>query len=189
MRRFSMILAVALWLPLVHAACEEEDPAPAGTLGCQLVFRCAFHCCPPGDTECVAACKAAGAVGTAAPFDALYACAPTACTAECANHPAAPPCEECIKVRCREHLAACRLGGGTGTGGCAQFFHCTTQCPDGVEDRTGSAQSCPVDPGILCVRDCVAGVDADSIPLVNALPLCEDDDACLTALQRWLLDD
>ncbi len=169
------------------AACQGGN----GALSCMGINAC-MQCCAQNDQDCVTACMNAGSQGGQAALNGIVTCMRNSCNTECSGNDN-EACNNCLDQHCQAELDACDWE-TTGTGGCQAFMSCSNNCPQMAGQGSGNAQTCPNDPGLTCIQDCMhqtsqAGFDAYIAIVDCAYAHCQsecidnyDQNACNTCL-------
>ena len=160
--------------------CDDSDcsgdPACGATGGfsCIGLSRC-YQCCGQ-DAICQSACDADATPAAVSQLEAAYRCGQTHCSADCREGGDANACQSCMHTHCQAEADACDWG-GTGTAGCKTTFVCLLGdganqpgCPQPAE--SGTASTCPSDPGLLCYQDCFTATDQASTELLFDMSNC-----------------
>lgn len=128
-------------------------------LNCYEIFKC-LECCPTNDRACLMACYNAGSTTGQNAFSEARECMLESCTDECAEVQAS--CDQCLSFACGSEINACILI-PNGTDNCKELDACLGPCPATPAPGSGSAETCPVDLGILCLSDCVTNASTDAL--------------------------
>ena len=151
--------------------CQDADctgaPNCTGTLSCGSIHSCMDCCNGWSDQQCRTNCVAAGTPAGQQHFLDLDDCRQAHCAQECAD-PHSGACNLCTYNQCNAQLMACELGYPSGTGTCHDFLVCTQNC----NQPSGTPDSCPSDPDVVCGQNCVENLSPQGYDDYMALVAC-----------------
>lgn len=139
----------------VELSCESEAPCVA--------------CCPQDDTACADACVAAMSAEAKQARDDFETCRLVTCADECSGEK--QQCIDCLNTQCATEWAACNWD-PKGSKTCTEVFDCTSECPPLVLDQSGDAETCPTEPGLVCIQACNSEGDEEGSDLANIAGGC-----------------
>jgi hypothetical protein len=124
-------------------------------------------CCPLADEPCEAACLGQGTREAQHEISAMYTCAWDHCDVPCGDTGSYDACGGCLSMYCIPEFEACDVY-TVGSAGCARLMACLKECPAFIDERGGSAATCPADPGMLCTSDCYRASHRPAVDLLWA---------------------
>lgn len=149
--------------------CVGDPSCSVGSLSCYSLSLC-YTCCVQGDVTCLDACDAEATPTALAQSGALYGCIAQAC-----NQEIYPWWESygCANGLCRSQMEACGYN-AQGASNCNETINCLSSGPD-IPDGTGSAATCPSDPGIVHQHDCFHEAEPQVEDYFDAIVFCQLD--------------